>query len=774
MIRASFAFALGTLLFHQLPDLPAVGWLLFLLPLLFASLALRRLALAGLIAGFSWSQLHAFMTVPAGLSGDERPLRLVVQGQIVSLVDRSGGNTRFVLAADRVDQPDGPSYGHWRFRLSWRDAPELRPGDTWRLGVRLRAAHGYASPGAWDYEGWLYWQGIGHTGYVDPDVPSHRLDREGCCRLTRWRDFLAESIDAAPASAFARGVMRALTIGDTSALSDEAKALFRATGTSHLMAISGLHIGLIAGLGLTVGAWGWRRLPALCGRVPARIVGALLGFLLALGYAALAGLGLPTQRALIMLAVFAAALVGRRRSRVPYALALAMFLVLAWHPPSILSAGFWLSFGAVLVIVAALAGNRHAPVWKQAVRVQLLLGLALWPVLASFGLGAGTVAPLANLLLVPLFGLVLVPLSLLTVAMLTVVPEAAGWSIAYLGDLFDLVQRVLVWLAAQPFPAAPTPAGGMGASLVLAVAVGLALAPVGMPLRWLAVPLLVAGVLPPAPRVGPGAFELHLLDVGQGLSAVVLTRDHTLVFDTGPAYPSGFSTAEAVVVPFLHHTARRRIDRLVISHGDSDHAGGVGELLEAFEVKSLWSGEPQRVGHDAQPCVAGTAWRWDGVLFEILHPAVPSAFSGNDASCVLRVSNTGGSVLLTGDIEARMERRLAQLSPGALRSDIVVAPHHGSRSSSSAALIDATSATYVLYAAGWANRYGFPAAEVQERWQRAGVQAVNTALAGSVSFEIGTDRDRRHGPTGYRQSHRRFWWHNPGSAPAPHAVSSAD
>jgi len=774
VLRFAVLFALGTLLFHRLPELPGGVWWVAegLLGLLLWRLPLLRPWLAALL-GFAWSHAYALATLPPFIPDDAGVMRLTVDARVVSLVERSPYGVRFLVDAERIRGEAGPLPGHQRIRLSWRNPPVVMTGETWRLPVRLRAAHGYASPGAWDYEGWLYWQGVRYTGYVDPDREARRLPASPCCWLNRWRAAVADGIEGLQLSSFARGVIRALVVGDGSSLSPAARDLFRATGTSHLMVISGLHIGLLAGLGLVGVAWGWRRVPVLCAWLPASVAGAVAGLCAAALYAALAGLSLPTQRAVIMLLLFALGLIMRRETDSTHALALAAVGVLLWHPPSIVSAGFWLSFGAVLAILAALRLAPRAPRWRLAIRVQVAVSLALWPILGGFGLPSSVLAPLVNLLLVPLFGFLIVPLSLLGVGLHMVLPMAGEALLVPLGGLLDLLQQGLLSVTRLPWP--HWPRAGAAADVYPAVAVGVTmlLAVPGFPMRWLAPLLLCLPWLPRAPDLEPGAFEAHILDVGQGLSVVVATRGHLLVFDTGPEFATGFSTAKAVVQPFLVQRGRHVIDRLVLSHGDKDHAGGVEHLRKALEVDELLSGEPLRIGAEARPCLAGERWDWDGVVFEFLHPAPGARFKGNNASCVLRVSNAAGSLLLTGDIEARVERRLIEDAAGHLRSDVVVAPHHGSRSSSSAGFVAATRPSHVVYTAGWANRYGFPAAAVDRRWRQAGAQVLNTARLGSIRFAF-TAAGRIEGPVAHRHAAKRFWWHGGGSAEPPHAVSSID
>ncbi len=773
MVLFAFFFGAGVLVFHQLPGLPHTAWL-SVGPIIafFVSRVSWRLIPLGLLAGLWWSHGYAVLNKPADLPVAEPVVRAWVEGDVANLPQHRSHATRFVLQAQRLTIGDVDYHGDWRFRLSWRDAPEVRPGQRWLLPVRLRAAHGYASPGSWDYEGWLYHQGIRYTGYVSGDGEALPLTDLSCCGVDRARASISSAIAGIDASAFALGVMRALTVADRSGLSTDTRALFRNTGTSHLMAVSGLHIGLVAGLAMLIVTMFWRLVPTLCNRIPARIAGAVVGMLAATFYGVLAGMGLPTQRALIMLCVFATALILRRRIAPFKVLAVALMCVLLWHPPSIIDAGLWLSFGAVLVILTAATWQRGMGKVRQAIGTQLAITIGLWPILVAFGLPVSAVAVVVNLLVVPLFGLLIVPGSLLGTVVLWVHAEAGGVLLVLLARLLDGVHWGLVRFEDL---ATVLPMGGSAdvfAIAAAAFAVVIWLQPPGWPLRWVAIPLFGLVWLPRAPALAIGDFQFDLLDVGQGLSAVVSTRNHCLVFDTGVAYPSGFSTANAVVIPFLRTNGRSRIDRLILSHGDRDHAGGVEHLKDQLVVGEIVSGEPGRVP-GARACVAGQAWHWDGVHFEILHPASSGTWSGNNASCVLRVSNAAGSVLLSGDIEASVERRLVSAMGSRLRSDLVVAPHHGSASSSTQAFIAATDPRFVLYPAGWANRYGFPADEVVRRWYEADVTGLNTAQLGSIGFRFGVD-GRIIGPSAHRRENRRYWWHDAGSVDAVHAVSSVD
>ncbi|MCB1771988.1 MAG: DNA internalization-related competence protein ComEC/Rec2 [Gammaproteobacteria bacterium] len=788
MLRIATGFVAGAWLFHQLAAIPAAAWLPGEFLLLLTLVSLRRrvgpmvVVLSAAMCGFGISHVHALASVPPSLASAGSVIELLADGRIVSLVERDAERARFVFEVDHVrvvgTGTDAMAGGESRpvdgvrVRVSWYQAPGLQPGQRWQLPLRVRDAHGYASPGSWDYEGWLYWQGIRHVGYVFGDAPRVQLAEADGPSTLRLRQAVLDALDRVELSAFARGVLGAITVGDRDRLDATAREVLQQTGTMHLVAISGLHVTLVAALGLGLGGALWRLVPALCNRVPARIVGLLAGLVLAFLYAQLAGFGLPTQRALVMLAALSAAIVLRTDHGLVGALAIAAIAVVGWHPPSVVNAGFWLSFGAVATIAAVIGHSRGRPWWQRTLMVHLALSLSLWPALAVFGLPAASVGPLANFVSIPLFGFLVVPLALAGVVVSMPAPGFGGDLLHLAGTVLDPAFTGLQWLAALSWPDLAAQALPPAILVAAMTALVLLLAPPGNPLRWVALPLLLVALAPRQSRLPGGAFELHALDVGQGLSVVVVTAGHVLVYDTGPEYRSGFSTAEAVLLPFLRERGVDRIDRLVLSHGDQDHAGGVERLAAAIDIGDIVSGEPDRTGTHHRRCHDSDGWRWDGVSFEVLHPSSETPMSGNDASCVLRVDNGDSVVLLTGDIEDGVERRLVEARPESLRSDVVFAPHHGSNSSSSQVFVDAVAPIHVVYSAGWANRYGFPTGPVRARWQAVNAHPLNTAELGTVSFRF-VPGETPSAPHAHRHANARFWHHR-GSADTGLAVSSRD
>jgi competence protein ComEC len=751
-----------------LPRLPghwlALGLLLGALVLLSIALVWRRfLALAvvgcALVSGALWAYLDACAALCEPFPEALVNRSLVAEGRILSLPERRSHATRFLFRIERLSL-DGellPFSG--RVRLSWyRDPPRLQSGERWRLIVRLKPPHGFMNPGGFDYERWLFEQGIGATGHIRAADRAVMLDAgPGDQWLGRIRQALRDRLDALVPPGPSAALLRALVLGDRGGLTPAQWDVFSRTGTSHLIAISGLHVGLVAGFVFLLVRLGWAQLPQLPRRLAAPRAGAAAALVAAVAYAGLAGFSVSTQRALAMLAVLLIATMTARTLRPLSGLALALLAVLLIDPASVLSYGFWLSFGAVAMLFYAL-GRRLAPPFAVVRwgRAQWAVALGLLPLLLFFFGRASVVAPAVNLVLVPLFGI------LLPVVLLSSLLALAGdwpWVLAPVAWLLDAGFQLLQDIAALDL--AGVTLGGRAAWVWLAAGAGvlLLLAPRGIPARWLGLVLLVPLMFarPPAPRFGEAA--LTMLDVGQGLSVVVRTARHTLVYDMGVRYPSGFNTGAVVVAPYLRHQGASAVDLAVVSHADQDHAGGLRGLMDDIEVRRILSGEPEELGVSAEPCRRDMAWRWDGVEFRFLYPAGPGA-SGNDASCVLRIDTAGASALLTGDIEAAVEAALVHRDGADLDADLLIAAHHGSDSSSTAAFLRAVDPDWVWFSAGYANRFGFPSRAVQARVAAIGSATAATAVDGGVSVLLPAVT-RPLLPRRHRHRSRQLWRHLP-------------
>ncbi len=702
----------------------------------------------GLILAWSAATARLADDLPTALEG----IDLVVRGHVASLPD-AGADPQFEF--DVVSAQTGvPS----RIRLSWYEATaQPQPGELWQLVVRLKRRSGFANPGSFDYEAQLLRQSIGATGYVRSDARNVRVapasPRYAILRIRAW---LAQRLAAAVGDDPMLGIVQGLAVGSTGSMSPHQWRVFAATGTTHLMAISGLHITMVASLMGWLGGSivRWRsaqrqRLTVIHGQV-------LCGGLAALVYAALAGLSVPTQRTLAMLCIAFVARAARREFSISNAFGLALIAVLLIDPFAPLAAGAWLSFGAVAVILLAVAGRRTRDgAIRNFTRTQIAVTVGLMPILlAAFG-SLSLVSPLANVFAVPLFTLIVVPLVLLGSLLAALWVPAGSLVLGMAVQLLQWFWPLLVWLSELPLALWHFP------RLPLAVHIALVLGALLLVLPGIAVTRLVAITLclpalmwrplPPA----QSEFSLALLDVGQGLSVVVRTRSHVLVYDTGPAFRSGRDTGELVVVPYLRSQGIRAVDTLMISHGDLDHQGGMDSILRSLPVARVMTGPSVRssVSRAIDPCLSGAAWTWDGVRFEVLHPAAVGYASDNDSSCVLRIQGQGGSALLTGDVQRESEQAL--VAAGIAQTDIVVAPHHGSRTSSTPEFVEATRPSLVLFAAGYRNRWGFPKQDVVERWRSNGARSLTTQHSGAIEMDVTVSGLRE--PRQFRLEQRHYW-----------------
>lgn len=743
---------------QQLPALPSLWWGLLLVPL--AALAWRRpfwLIAVLFVAGVAWASLRAGWILEEELPRELEGRNLLVEGHIADIPGAAEHGFRFELDVLRAEA-DGVAV-RIPSRVLLHSAYELfqpRAGEAWRLLVRLKRPHGYQNPGGFDYEGHLFRQRLRAKGYVRADLAPQRLEsaalRYGVDRL---RDELGRRIRALmPEHPFA-GVIVALANGDARGIGEPQWRVLRASGTVHLVAISGLHISLIAGVVFFLARFLWALPGTTVLRVPAPVFGAVSALAAAAAYAALAGFVVPAQRALIMLAVAMSGIVLRRRFPPAQVLAAALLLVLLYDPLSAMAAGFWLSFAAVAVILFVAHEESAGSRLRRFGTLQLAITLGLLPLMLALFQQVSLSAPLANLLAVPVFDFAAVPLTLGGIVALGVLPEAvagalfqaAGWLMQLLWPAIEALARLEYSQWTQPQPPLWTLACAIAGILWL-------LAPRGWPARWVGAVWLLPMLLVRPPGPAAGEVWLTLLDVGQGLSAVVRTQNHVLVFDAGPRFGPAFDTGAAVVVPYLRAVGVGRIDTLVVSHADNDHQGGVASLLAALPTERVLS-SVAGLAAPAQPCEAGQAWRWDGVEFAMLNPTQARFSRRNDDSCVLRVQSPHGALLLPADIEARAERRLIERYGAGLAADVLIAPHHGSRSSSTAAFIEAVRPRHVLFPVGYRNRHRHPHPEVVARYAAAGARLHDSPASGALELRL---RATGIEDSAYRREHRRYWY----------------
>ena len=766
MRLGAVVFLVGILLLHTLPELPARSWALALPAVVLTLVFVPWLRLpAWGMAGWLWAVLLA--PLPLALPAELEGVELWVEGWIAAIPDREPRNIRFEFEPARAQRGDQPVPLAGRLRLSWwddgernKDAPQARPelrvGDRWGFMVRLKRPHGLLNPGGFDYERWLYAKGIVATGTIRTHPPPQRLAEAERYPLDRYRQRVVDNFQRLLPGNPYTGILVALTVGDESGITPWQWELLNRVGIGHLMSISGSHIGLVAGLVFGLVWFGWSRSPHLALRWPATRAAALATLLGTGGYTLLSGLSVPAQRSFLMVAVAMTALLLQRPAVPSRMLALALFAVLIIDPGSPLLAGFWLSFGAVAAILYSVSGRWREGRWfGQTVSLQLRITLAMLPPTLVFFQQFPLWSPIANLIAIPWVDCTVLPLSLLA-ALAEPLGTTVQTAVLNLAALtLDGLWQIMAWLDRWPGMVLYRPAPPLWTLMFALPGITLLLAPPGLPGRWLGLPLCLPLLWPPAVGPEPGGFWFTFLDAGSGPAAVIQTRHHTLVYDTGPRLGTTLDAGRAVVVPFLRQQGATQVDTLMISHTDGQHTGGVRSLRELMPVARILTSAPELTAIDgAEPCRAGQAWEWDGVRFQILHPP-ERGFSDDNASCVLRVEGTAGRVLLTGDIEGGAETALAANDGTGLAAEILVAPHHGHRNLSTPAFLNAVQPRYILLATGYRNRFGYPRPDTLARYQATGATVLDPAHEGALTFRVESGQSLE--PERYRHDQRRYW-----------------
>jgi competence protein ComEC len=772
MRAGMLAFCCGVIVAGRVPHLPATSLIVLLALLAALLLWYRRGRLAGAaLAGVCYLLCWGAVALDAQFPPTRTVADVLVQGTIASVPTRTERGWRVLLLIDAwcdSGSPESCTAPVWSpqplVQVSLYEDIALAPGQRWQWLLRLRRPHGFVNPGGFDYEAWLLQQGISATGYVRAAAGNRLLaDSAGRPWFHRVRHTLAQDLEqrAGPALLHA-GLIKALALGLHQDISDAQWRQFTQLGLNHLVVISGLHIALVAGVLHRLGFWLARCFPPLLLTMTAPRFAALWALAGAWFYAGLAGFTLPVLRSLVMAAVFFSGTLLQRQTSSMASLLLALLLVLLVDPLAPQSPGFWLSFVAVAILLRhddTVPASRWHQLWFS-VRLQFLLCFGLLPIMLVFFQQSSVLAPLVNLPAIPWVGLLVVPLCLLGLLLQPLWPAAGGLLLRLADFLLDVFMRaVRGTLALWPDSLVTLPPLSLSLLLgFLALALCLLFGPTR---RWrlAALVLLPLLLLWPSRQLQPGELELTVLDVGQGLAVLVSTRHQQLLYDSGPRYSARFDAGEDVLLPALRRLGVRHLDKVIISHSDLDHAGGLDAIMLEFP-HAEYLGSDLAVFDAAVRATAcrPRSWDSDGFTFRLLHPD-DRAYNDNDSSCVLHISGPGGSILLPGDIGRRIERQLLATYPD-LHADILVAPHHGSKTSSSTEFIRALQPEVVVYSTGYLNRFGHPAEEVRERYVRAGVPAFNTAESGAVLAQLGTQPEQRR-VVGFRSLQRRFWYEPP-------------
>ncbi|MDP1765978.1 MAG: DNA internalization-related competence protein ComEC/Rec2 [Methylotenera sp.] len=761
MILAALLFVFGAWVVQQMAQLPSLTWLVcaslativifitqaysrffrcFYLPRL---LNTSLFGIAAFLFGVCWASSFAVWRMSDELSHAWEQKTIAIEGVVASLPEATERGERFRFDVEKIltknaivprhislNQYHVNQYGS--NNESEEDSTQLsqfHAGERWLLSVRLKRPHSTINPHGFDFESWALSENIRATGSIKSKAGMKKLD-DFVWRPSYIIEHLRENTQQRIAHVLAEkpysGVIQALVMGEDSQISVDDWQVFLRTGTTHLMSISGLHITMLSGLAFGLMSFVWRRMPNLAIRVPTRKAAVLAGAIAALAYALIAGFSVPTQRTFYMLMVFAVALWSGRQLVITQVLALALLIVVLLDPWAVNAPGFWLSFGAVAMLAYALSGRVGQAHWfKAAVQTQWAVTIGMLPLLLIMFNQTSIISPIANAFAIPLISFVVTPLALLG-SFLNV-----DWLLHLSHKALEVCMFILNWLNKLPMAIWQQHSPPTWTLFPALVGVLWMLLPRGFPMRWLGLigffPMLM--IVPVRPALGD--MKVTVLDVGQGLSVVVQTAKHNLLYDAGPKFNAQSDAGSRIIVPFLRGEGVSRLDGFLVSHDDIDHSGGMSSVLALIPVTWLASSLPADADIPAtqkkMPCFTGQAWMWDGVKFEVLHPDFDSyddsSLKDNYRSCVLKVTSRSGSVLITGDIEKEAESDLLNFDAEILKSDVVIVPHHGSKTSSTSDFIEAVSPSISIFTPGYLNRYKHPRPEVVERYQ-----AVNSLL----------------------------------------------
>lgn len=802
MILCVIFFLFGICTLHLFEELPSLSWVIFSIMALLIS---RYLILKSLkqnlkkslkktlkniltysfvfIVGFFWVTLHAKIQLDKNLPNTLQGKVLTITGTVASIPLNKPEGQRFEFDVDKLVFP---SSNEWRnpgkiqlfYKTENAENIKIKVGDKWQFQVKLKRPRSYANPGSFDIERHFFLNRLVAKGYVlENSEPELLQSSIFSYPIDRLRTVIRDKMDELLRDRKLKGLIPALVVGIKDGITEKQWEVFRDTGTAHLMAISGLHVGLVSGFVFFMVRLVWGMIPNATAIhfLPSPIAASLGAMIGALFYSFLAGFSVPTQRASVMVVLLMIGTLSRRIFSVSRSYFLSLGLVLLWDPLTTLSPGFWLSFGAVGVILYGMRGRKET-LWGKWGRAQWVTFVGLIPISLVCFQQVSLVSPLANSITIPWVSFLVVPLALLgTVAMLIhpiihpVITENISNNVSALflklaESLLNVLWPVLEML--QKIPKATWMQAEYTTLTICAasISVFLILLPKGLPVRYLGVFYFLPLIYPVTEKLQSKMVKVTVLDVGQGLSTIIRTQNHVLVYDTGPKLHANFDTGDRVVLPFLATQGIRKVDTLLISHGDNDHAGGAESILKKMPVHQIITSEPaifnnNNLQNTLKPivCRRGTKWIWDEVEFEILHPESHQTRKRNEHSCVLRVRAGKQSVLLTGDIEAKSERDLVlEFEPKKLSSTLMLVPHHGSKTSSTLEFIRAVRPEYAIIPVGFMNAYGHPKKEIVERYKNEKISVLSSIEDGAVTFLL-KDADEVSAPIRQRVSYRHYW-----------------
>ena len=762
-------FLFGTLIIQQYQILPSPIWIgLFLsISILLTLYCSKRsffsifISATALLAGLLISTLSAQTQLDKRISKKWEGQDIILQGKVQGIPNIKEDGTRFrlkitnaFLKTDSEKQIDLKGI----VRLGWfRQSEKINADETWQLLVRMKRPSGFMNPGGFDYEKWLFTERISATGYIrDKTDLNKRLSESPWWSTDHLRQTIHHNIQQGVEDKSSAAIISALVVAVRTKFDDEQWEQLQQTGTSHLVAISGLHIAVVAGFAFLPIMLIWGLFPSLNERIPLTVAGAVSGVVFATAYAVLAGLTLPTQRALLMVVIALLGLLVRRHYQPSTILAVVLVAVLLLDPLAGMTVSFWLSFLAVAIILITLNRQIEKPVMRL-IKLQIILSLGMLPLTLLFFGSASLLSPIANLVAIPWVSLVIVPLSLIALVLMpisTVVSNAlfsiSSLAIKWMFAGFELItQSSLSKITFVEIPDVYLFIAFLGFLFLLL--------PKGFPARWLGLVALLPALLFTPEKPQQGEFTYTLLDAGQGMASVLQTENHTLIYDVGTRYSDTYDIGKLVVVPFLQSKGINLVERMILSHKDIDHWGGAEAVLKDIEVKKIISSHGAILENKIiRACTKGDAWEWDGVRFEFLSPPKEYTQKDNDRSCVLRVSNDNHSILITGDIEKKTEKLLVREAIEKLPADVITVPHHGSKTSSTRVFLDAISPELALIPAGYRNRFGHPKEKVLKRYEEMGISVLDTINSGAITIKFPRGKEK-YQTSSNREKNRSFW-----------------
>ncbi len=733
------------------------------------------------LAGYLWGELNFYYHLQGVFPAEFEGKNIVVEGRVEGVPVNSPHAQEFQLDVDKINNQvwKGKISLYWYKNKYAKPVPErnqsssksrknkcevsiLKPGEKWRFSVKLKRPHGFRNPGSFDYDAWLFEQNIQARGYV---TKAHCL-----LEKSEWHDWIDQCRQKIGDKwqAFSKqwpllGIMMAFTVGLTGDITPDQWQVFTNTGTIHLISISGFHINLMAGMAYGIVSFLWRRVTFLCARWPAQRAAAVGAILFGIIYSLMAGASIPTQRSCIMLTIFMGGVLFLRQTRLWQCFWWSILIIVLWDPFAPLNLSFWLTYGAVGIILYVI---NDKPIQDkksffsvknclESLKLQGKIFLGLLPFSLFWFSQVSCSSLWANLVAIPVTGFLILPLGLVSIFLEGIYFPAAVFLMQIAHWVLENLYAYLSWISHTHPIIFVCSLSDIGVLLLGILGVLVLLAPRGFPARWLGLLFLLPLFFPIKNSINYGEANFSLLDVGQGLASVIQTKNHVLVFDTGPKFSEYFDTGQAVVLPYLRHQHITHIDALVISHKDLDHSGGLGSILTHIPVDKIWVND-RHVLKTARLCKPNVKWTWDGVTFEFLTQGLAQFTNTNDTCCVLKVSNGKQSLLLPGDLETRAEKVLVNHYGEHLKADVLVAGHHGSKTSSSMAWLNAVQPKFSLFATGYLNRYHFPNKNIVERYEKMNVRHWSSADCGMIEWRL-SKKNTVAEPTCYVKKYLSPW-----------------